>query len=184
MPFRPPATNFPNGSTSPCPGDHPGNPEGHRRRRPGSRRLVGAAHRRDYVLNPWSGEWLKGMKIVLAELGLIGYQGTIPRKPDVFSGLGDKELRRQYILARCGFVQALFRRADLTEVPLYRGWPASPTSFETPSSLLSATFCPPNRPGICQSAGQPQRNPQQLLRQIHLPGQRSVHDLFGDQAAQ
>lgn len=96
----------------------------------------------DYVLNPWSGEWLKGMKIVLAELGLIGYQGTIPRKPDVFSGLGDKELRRQYILARCGFVQALFRRADLTEVPLYRGMASESDFFETPSSLLSATFSP------------------------------------------
>lgn len=96
----------------------------------------------DYVLNPWSGEWLKGMKIVMAELGLIGYQGTIPRKPDLFSGLGDKELRRQYIIARCGFVQALFRQAGLKEVPLYRGMASESDFFETPSSLLSATFSP------------------------------------------
>lgn len=96
----------------------------------------------DYVLNPWSGEWLKGMKIVMAELGLIGYQGTIPRKPDVFSGLGDKELRKQYIIARCGFVQALFRRVGLKEVPLYRGMASESDFFETPSSLLSATFSP------------------------------------------
>lgn len=96
----------------------------------------------DYVLNPWSGEWLKGMKIVLAELGLIGYQGTIPRKPDVFFGLGDKALRKQYIFARCGFVQALFRQAGLKEVPLYRGMASESDFFETPSSLLSATFSP------------------------------------------
>lgn len=96
----------------------------------------------DYVLNPWSGEWLKGMKIVMAELGLIGYQGTIPRKADLFSGLGDKGLRRQYILARCGFVQALFRRVGLKEVPLYRGMASESDFFETPSSLLSATFSP------------------------------------------
>ena len=97
---------------------------------------------RDYVLNPWSGEWIKGMKIVMAELGLIGYQGTIPRKPDVFSGLGAKELRRDYILARCGFLQALFHRAGLEEVPLYRGMASESDFFETPSSLLSATFSP------------------------------------------
>ena len=96
----------------------------------------------DYVLNPWSGEWLKGMKIVLAELGLIGYQGTIPRKPDMFSGLGDKERRRQYLLARYGFVQAMFRQAGVTEVPLYRGMASESDFFETPSSLLSATFSP------------------------------------------
>ena len=96
----------------------------------------------NYVLNPWSGEWLKGMKIVMAELGLIGYQGTIPRKPDLFSGLGDKELRRQYIIARCGFVQALFRQVGLNEVPLYRGMASESDFFETPSSLLSATFSP------------------------------------------
>lgn len=82
------------------------------------------------------------MKIVMAALGLIGYQGTIPRKPDVFSGLGDKELRKQYIIARCGFVQALFRRVGLKEVPLYRGMASESDFFETPSSLLSATFSP------------------------------------------
>lgn len=82
------------------------------------------------------------MKIVMAELGLIGYQGTIPRKPDVFSGLGTKELRRDYILARCGFLQALFHRTGLEEVPLYRGMASESDFFETPSSLLSATFSP------------------------------------------
>lgn len=93
-----------------------------------------------YLLNPCSGEWIKGMKIVMAELGLVDYNGTIPRSSNIFTGNGSKALRKQYIISRCAFLRAMFKYCDIYEVPLYRGV-ASPSDFyETPITLLSTTF--------------------------------------------
>ena len=93
-----------------------------------------------YLLNPYSGEWIKGMKIVMAELGLINYNGTIPRSSSIFTGSGSKALRKQYIISRCAFLRAIFKYYNISEVPLYRGV-ASPMDFyETPITLLSTTF--------------------------------------------
>lgn len=93
-----------------------------------------------YVLNPYSGEWIKGMRIVMAEMGLITYNGTVPRSNTLFEGRGSRELRKQYIISRCGFLRAVFQCCGISEVPLYRGV-ASPVDFyETPAALLSTTF--------------------------------------------
>lgn len=63
-----------------------------------------------YLLNPYSGEWIKGMKIVMAEMGLIAYRGTIPRKKKMFldvalkNGAGTillRELRFSEVFSNC-----------------------------------------------------------------------------------
>jgi len=93
-----------------------------------------------YLLNPYSGEWLKGLKIVMAEMGLIDFEGTIPRTSDIFEGIGKKELRKQYIIARTAFLRSLFKMSGLYEIPLFRGMSSSTNLFETPCTLLSTTF--------------------------------------------
>ncbi len=92
------------------------------------------------VLNPNSGEWLKGMHIVLAESGLVTYCGTVVRTPDLFTGIGAKPLRRTYCIHRLAFVRAAFRRAGHSEVVVYRGV-ASPFDWAEPArSIVSCTF--------------------------------------------
>lgn len=93
-----------------------------------------------YVLNPYSGEWIKGLKIVMAECGLLPYSGTVPRTKDIFCGIGAKELRRKYIISRTAFLRAVFKLCGFSEVPLYRGMASSSDLMKTPFSLLSATF--------------------------------------------
>lgn len=92
------------------------------------------------VLNPNSGEWVKGMEIVLAEMGLAGYKGKVPRTSDIFEGAGSKAKRAAYLTGRIAFVRAYFKFGGVEEVVLYRG-----LSFETPrlkpsGALTSYTF--------------------------------------------
>ncbi len=94
----------------------------------------------NYILNPSSGEWLKGMKIVMAEMGLIDFKGLIPRTEDIFTGVGDKQAREKYILSRMAFLKVLFHKHNIKEVPLYRGMSSEMELFKSPRSLLSTTF--------------------------------------------
>ncbi len=93
-----------------------------------------------YLLNPYSGEWIKGMKIVMAELGLISYESSVPRTKDIFTGIGSKALREQYIISRSAFMKAIFKMSGHAEVPLYRGIASEVDFFEMPNTLISATF--------------------------------------------
>lgn len=93
-----------------------------------------------YLLNPQSGEWIKGLKIVMAEMGLIDFKERIPRTKDIFLGIGEKSIRRNYIISRLAFVQSIFEILGIEEVPLYRGMSSCINLFETPSTLVSATF--------------------------------------------
>lgn len=93
-----------------------------------------------YLLNPYSGEWIKGMKIVMSEMGMIAYNGTIPRKKEMFSGTGTKERRRNYIVARVAFLRSIFKLCDITEVPLFRGMSSEAPFYATPKTLVSTTF--------------------------------------------
>ena len=74
-----------------------------------------------YVLNPRSGEWIKGMEIVLAEMGMKDYRGTAVRSKTLFEGKGERELRRRYLSARLSFMRAMFALLGRREVKLYRG---------------------------------------------------------------
>jgi hypothetical protein len=92
------------------------------------------------VLNPNSGEWVKGMEIVLAELGLVRYQSKVTRTQGVFEGLGEKEQRRRYLLHRLGFVRACFGLLGIQEITLYRGGKIEEGRIKPPSVFASYTF--------------------------------------------
>lgn len=91
-----------------------------------------------YVLNPQSGEWMKGMQIVAAEAGMKEFRGSVIRTANLFSGIGTKENRQKYLYSRIGFVIAMFELLGRREVTLYRGmategsWsPSSPRFFSS-----------------------------------------------------
>lgn len=92
------------------------------------------------VLNPSSGEWIKGMEIVLGEMGLISYAGKVPRTKDIFSGLGSRDIRCEYLINRLAFIRAYFKLLEITEVVLYRGMCTEGGWKETSRSFLSCTF--------------------------------------------
>ena len=72
-------------------------------------------------LNPGSGEWIKGMRIVMAEIGLQSYKDKVPRTKDIFSGQGNKSVRKKYLLHRIAFVRAYFELLNIKNVTVYRG---------------------------------------------------------------
>lgn len=92
------------------------------------------------VLNPFSGEWIKGMSIVAAEMGLTRFRGKIPRTSDIFSGMGNKEFREDYLRERNGFIRAFFSLTGRGEVPLYRGMATEGDWMRKDRSFLSCTF--------------------------------------------
>ena len=75
-----------------------------------------------YVRNPNSGELVKGHAIVLAELGIVPFQGKQVRDADLFSGSRNKQRRADHILHRIAFMRELFERAGHSSVILYRGF--------------------------------------------------------------
>ncbi|MDP6670127.1 MAG: hypothetical protein QF492_09535 [Candidatus Krumholzibacteria bacterium] len=75
-----------------------------------------------FVSNPYSGELVKGHRIVLAELGLVSFEGKQVRDPGLFDGLWSKERREDHILYRLAFVRELYERLGHTVVALYRGY--------------------------------------------------------------
>jgi hypothetical protein len=91
--------------------------------------------------NPNAGEVVKGHAIVLAELGLCPYRGTVVRDLGLFSGAGARSRRAEHLIARLAFTQQLWRACGHEAVTLYRGaatdgpLPAAPAH-----SLVSATF--------------------------------------------
>jgi hypothetical protein len=97
------------------------------------------------VSNPWAGDLVLGHLIVMAELGFGALTARAPRDPQIFSGDWRKPRRADHILARMGFVQALWRRAR-GEVMLYRGVELHdrPAAADSPgrrqSPLISASF--------------------------------------------
>lgn len=94
-----------------------------------------------YVLNPFSGEWIKGLQITCAELGLKDFTGTAPRTTDIFFGPGNKQLRQKYIIHRLAFVRALFKSFGLREVILFRGMAAEGDwQLHSPRFFSSWTF--------------------------------------------
>lgn len=92
------------------------------------------------VLNPNSAEWIKGMKIVIAEMGLVSFNGKIPRTNDIFKGIGDKKNRRRYIVNRLAFIRAYFSMLKINEVVLYRGMSNENDYKEILRTFLHCTF--------------------------------------------
>ncbi len=92
------------------------------------------------VLNPNSGEWIKGMSITLAELGLTGYNGRIPRTKNIFDGKGSKKNREKYLIHRIAFVRAYFALMKIDEVILYRGMSTESDLEKFKRTYLQCTF--------------------------------------------
>jgi hypothetical protein len=94
-----------------------------------------------FVSNPWSGEVVKGHAIVLAELGLCSYSGTVVRDPALFTGAWSRERRGQHLLTRMAFVQALLTHGGPADTAIFRGLSVEgPLSPRPPASFVSATF--------------------------------------------
>ncbi|MCF8000657.1 MAG: hypothetical protein K9K76_02185 [Halanaerobiales bacterium] len=93
-----------------------------------------------FVLNPESGEWVKGLKIVLAELGMVTYQGKKVRTDNIFKGVGEKTHRRKYIIHRLAFMRAFFELMNLKEVIVYRGMSTEKGWIEKNRTFLSCTY--------------------------------------------
>jgi hypothetical protein len=94
-----------------------------------------------WVSNPRSGELVKAHRIVMARMGLAPYDGQILRDPRSLSGQWNHRRREDHILARLGFLRAVFRELDIHTVVLYRGltFEHRPVERRTPT-LISATF--------------------------------------------
>jgi hypothetical protein len=99
------------------------------------------AFARRWVSNPYSGELVKGHRIVAAELGLAPYEGTIVRDPRLFDAAWNRSRRADHLIARMAFVHAALALAGLDRVVLYRGMsidgPLEPPRNET---FVAATF--------------------------------------------
>lgn len=94
-----------------------------------------------YVSNPYSGEFVKGHRIVLAELGLAAYRDRILRDERTFDGAWSKAARAEHIIARLAFVQELFARGGHAEVLLHRGIATDAKPEERPGrGFVSASF--------------------------------------------
>jgi hypothetical protein len=95
-----------------------------------------------FVSNPRSGEVVKGHAIVVAELGLCPFAGTVVRDAELFSGRWSKPRRARHLLARMAFTQALFALAGPTPPALFRGMGlgGSPVPASRPSSFVSASL--------------------------------------------
>lgn len=92
------------------------------------------------VLNPNSGEWIKGLMIVMAELGLASYDGKMIRSEGLFTGMGDKTTRERYILHRMAFIRCLFNRFDKSHLTLFRGMSSERAWFVPKRTFISMTF--------------------------------------------
>ena len=108
-----------------------------------SRRLwiMETAFADQFVSNPHTGEVVKGHRIVLAEMGLVEYQGKIIRNPAIFDGDWAKSRRIDHILARLAFLREIFARTGNERPTLYRGF-AMERGLEPPrnTTFVSATF--------------------------------------------
>lgn len=92
------------------------------------------------VLNPSSGEWIKGLLIVMAEMGLTSYKGKAVRSSNLFDGIGSKDNRAKYISYRLGFVRAYMELLGLEKVTLFRGMSTPYDWKKIHRSLLPCTF--------------------------------------------
>lgn len=102
---------------------------------------IEAAFAEQFVRNPNSGELVKGHRIVLAELGLVAFEGKQIRKADLFDGSWNKQQRAKHILHRLAFVRELYKYLGHSFVVLYRGLSCQgQPQIRGNSSFISATF--------------------------------------------
>lgn len=94
-----------------------------------------------YVRSFTFGELVKGHRIVLAELGLVSFEGKQVRDTDLFGGSWSKQRRADHILHRLAFVRELFERLGHSSVVVYRGVSCQgQPEARGNASFVSATF--------------------------------------------
>jgi hypothetical protein len=123
-----------------------------------------------YVSSPASGDLVRAHLIVLAELGLCGYRGKKIRDPASLKGPYSRAARRAHIIARAGFTQALWARADHDGLMLYRGigLPGRARLAIRTDTLISATFSRP----VAESHFDGVRSDAAALLRCRLPADR------------
>jgi hypothetical protein len=123
-----------------------------------------------YVSSPASGDLVRAHLIVLAELGLCGYRGKAIRDPASLDGPYSRDARRAHIIARAGFTQALWARADHDGLMLYRGigLPGRARLAIRTDTLISATFARP----VAESHFNGIRSDAAALLRCRLPADR------------
>ena len=102
---------------------------------------VEEAFAEQYVRKYYFGELVKGHRIVLAELGIVSFEGKQVRDPELFGGSWSKQRRADHILHRLAFVRELFERLGHSSVVLYRGFSCQgqPKAARN-DTFISATF--------------------------------------------
>jgi hypothetical protein len=75
---------------------------------------------RAFVSNPNAGELVKSHAMVLARLGLCPFDGKILRDPAQLRAPWSWEVRRRHVVARLGFMRALWAAWGIEELTLYR----------------------------------------------------------------
>lgn len=94
-----------------------------------------------FVSNPGSGECVKGHQIVIAELGLAPFRGTIVRDPATFEEPWTRVRRGNHVLWRMAFVQALLAERGVEKPLLFRGVSSElPIDPVPETTFVSATF--------------------------------------------
>lgn len=94
-----------------------------------------------FVSNPGSGECVKGHQIVIAEMGLAPFRGTIVRNPATFDEPWTRARRADHVLWRMAFVHALLAERGVEKPVLFRGVSSeTPMEAPQPQTFVSATF--------------------------------------------
>jgi hypothetical protein len=95
---------------------------------------------RVFVSNPYSGDCVKGHRLTLAEMGLVGYSGRVARDPRIFDGIWSRENRARHIASRLGFVREMLARFHLDRVELFRGMSFLELRPPENPTFVSSTF--------------------------------------------
>ena len=123
-----------------------------------------------FVRNPASGELVKGHRIVIADLGLVPYEGSVVRDPGLFDGLWSRERRAEHVVCRLAFVRAFLARFGLERVTLYRGMTTDePLRGPKNHTFVSATFSRRVAESHFDAAGPPSTS---VLYRQSVPPQR------------
>lgn len=96
------------------------------------------------VAYPHSGELVKGHAIVLAELGLCDYRGSVVRDPTLFEAEWTRRRRAQHLIVRLAFAREMWRTVADQRPTLYRaGAVDGRLAARRPESFVSCTFSEP-----------------------------------------
>ena len=93
-----------------------------------------------YVSGPHYRE-LEGHRMMMAELGIVAFDGTIVRDPSLYEGRWSKERRALHILCRLAFLRAFLSTLGVTTVTLFRGLVLDHTTYVPRNrTFVSASF--------------------------------------------